>query len=370
MNRDSSYKSLVALAMLQKFNTCVSLPLIETCGGIEGVFLEKEHTLHTLLRELNVNPATFDRKNALLHAEEELRYIEKHHINICSIEDHNYPLLLRECIDAPLVFFYKGTLKTENHSKYLAIVGTRKASDRCRERVGQIVRELSTAGQPPVIVSGLAFGIDGSAHQACLQQGLKTYAVLGHGLHTVYPASHRGMAEKIITQGGALISEFPCRSTILPVNFLRRNRIIAGICHSTLIAESAEKGGAMATARMAHSYQRDVLAIPGRPEDKMSAGCNLLIKQNIAALVENGKDVSTALGLLPAPVPYQTELNFLEGDENEVPILRLLTEKGCLDIDSLSHDSGIPVHELAALLLKLELENKVVALPGKNYILT
>lgn len=368
MNNDSSLKMQVAITMLPKLNSFLYMPLLEACGGIEGFFHENETALAALYRDFNLKTDTFDRKTALEKAEHELSAIDKHTIKVCSVEHSNFPPLLKQCEDAPLVFFYKGTLETDEALKYLAIVGTRKASERCKGRVSNMIRDIKEMGHSPVIVSGLAFGIDASAHTASLAEKLKTYAVLGHGLHMIYPSAHKNIADKILAGNGALISEYPCCASILPCNFLQRNRIVAGLCHATLVAESAEKGGAMATARIALSYARDVLALPGRPEDKMSAGCNLLIKQNAAALVENGTDVANVLGLNSQRAqPRQTNLNLFDADDNENIILNILTHKGETNIDELSILAHISIHQLAATLLQLELEGKVMPLPGKNY---
>ena len=184
----------------------------------------------------------------------------------------------------------------------------------------------------------------------------------------IYPAAHKKLAEKIIETGGALISEFPCCAKVLPANFLQRNRIIAGMSQATLIAESAEKGGAMTTARIALSYNRDVMALPGRPEDKWSAGCNRLIKENVAALVESTTDIANILGLsCSSALPLQTTLGLFSTDDNETVVLKLLSDKENMRMDEIAVATHIPVNELSALFLKLELEGKVIALPGKNY---
>lgn len=369
MNSDSSLKMQVGITFLPKLNSRLYLPLIEACGGIEGFFLESEAALNALYLECHLKKDLFNRKQALSMAEKELEYIDRQNIRLCSIEDHLYPFLLQQCEDAPLVFYYKGRLYPDDRT-YLAIVGTRKASEHCRLRVESIVEELHRLCPSLITVSGLAFGIDITAHRASLKHDIPTYAVLGHGLHTVYPASHKDTAGKLLAQGGALISEFPCQSPVLPVNFLQRNRIVAGLCQATFIAESAIKGGAMATARMAQSYARDVTALPGRPEDKMSSGCNLLIKQNIAALIENGEDLARILGIGIPARPSGKEMPGLFGDTpEEEAVLGILAEQGGMNIDDLNAATRIPMPELSALLTGLELKEKILSLPGKNYII-
>lgn len=369
MNRDSAVKMQAAVTMLPRLNSFLYLPLIETCGGIEGFFCEQEVAFEALLHDFNLKPEWYNRKEALAKAEKEIETMDKYGINICSIEHHNFPSLLRQCEDAPIVFFYKGQLETEE-AKYIAIVGTRKASERCKEEVNTLVKGLSETGCPLIVVSGLAFGIDISAHKACLQYGVKTYSVLGHGLNTIYPAAHKNIAEQILSDKGALISEFPCCSSIIPANFLQRNRIIAGLSHATLVAESAIKGGAMSTARIALSYNREVMALPGRPQDKMSAGCNLLIKENIAALIENPEDVAKILGVTcKKQSPRQISLDLFDSGDQEALVIKILTGKEKINIDELSQATGITTGELCGILLKLELEGVIMPLPGKNYLM-
>lgn len=364
---NSSIRTKIAITLLPKLNNRLYLSFIERCGGIEGFFSENTKALSAICQEYNLIPESLNRTIALKKADLELKQIDKYGISILSVEDTSYPDLLQQCEDAPLVFYYKGNFQPSSH-KYLAIVGTRHASERYKNLVYTIVKELAQIQQPPVIVSGLAFGIDASAHRASLKYNLKTHAVLGHGLHMIYPASHKNLAGNILESEGALISEFPCTANTHPGNFLRRNRIIAGLCHTTLVVESAIKGGAMATARIALSYNRDVLAIPGNPEDFYSAGCNLLIKNNIAALTENATDVAQSLNLsLPKTNSEPTQLKLFGSEEQQNSILNLLQEKGTLYIDELSQVSGIPSGELIAHLLQLELTGQILALPGKKY---
>lgn len=368
MQTNSSIRTQVAVSLIPRLNSNSCLPLIEKCGGMEGFFQESETTLEIVYREFNISPGLFDRSKALREADRELEWIDQHNIHPCSMEDNIYPFLLRQCEDAPLVFYYKGNLQSPSETKFLAIVGTRHSCSRYQHKVDTVLSELCAMQHHPIIVSGLAYGIDASAHRASLKYGLRTFAVLGHGLHMIYPASHKTLAQSILDSNGALISEFPCTSPIHPSNFLKRNRIIAGLCHATLIAESAEKGGAMSTARLAFSYNRDVMAFPGRFDDKYSAGCNLLIKENIAALIDKGIDIAHILNLpITKPKETQMSLDLFETGEQVNVLLSLLREKGDTHIDELSRISGISNSELSALLLQLELEGKILALPGKRY---
>lgn len=368
MKTDSSIRTQIAVSLIPRLNSNFCFSLIEKCGGIEGFFLENDSALNAIYKEFNISPDQFNRKEALQNADRELEKIDKYDIRICTVESNSYPELLKQCEDAPLVFFYKGNIQNAKQTKFLAIVGTRHASTRCQNRVDSVISDLYAMNYHPIIVSGLAYGIDAAAHRASLKHGLRTFAVLGHGLHMIYPASHKNLAQSILESDGALISEFPCITNTHPSNFLKRNRIIAGLCHATLVAESAEKGGAMSTANLALSYNRDVMAFPGRSDDKYSAGCNRLIKDNVAALVDNAIDIARVLNFpIKKFSPAETILNLFSNENNVQKILNLLEEKDSIQIDELSQLTSIPGNELSALLLQLELEGKVFTLPGKRY---
>lgn len=367
---ESSIQTQIAISLLPKLNSGLFLPLIEKCGGIEGYFRENDKALNAIYQEFNIPLKLFDRTQALQEADKELTQMDKYGIQVCSMESGLYPFLLKQCEDFPLVFYYKGNIQTEVSHKLLAIVGTRRASSKYQAKVESTIEELSHLNTPLTIVSGLAYGIDASAHRACLKYGVKTFAVLGHGLHMIYPATHQKMAEHILKTGGALISEFPCTGKIHPHHFLRRNRIIAGLCHATLIAESARKGGAMATAHFALSYNREVMAFPGRFDDPYSSGCNQLIKENTAALVENCADIAHILGIsVPKVSTTPTIPNLFDTNSNERTdvILQYLKKEEDVSMDELIQVTNIPQGELSALLLQLELEGKIFVLPGKRY---
>lgn len=367
---DTTFSTLahIALTMAPRLNNRLNAPLFERCGGVENFFRETEPALSALLREARAEHDAGDRGQWMEMAKREAEWMERHGARLCTIRDAEYPSLLKQCADAPLTLYYKGALGATERPR-LAVVGTRKASERVKKKVEAWIGELAGEGHRPEIVSGLAYGIDIAAHAAALHNGLSTIAVLGHGLHTVYPAPHRHYAEKIADNGGALVSEFPTQAAIYPQNFLQRNRIVAGMCEATLVAESPVKGGAMSTARLASSYDREVMAIPGRPEDTGSEGCNWLIKQNIAALVDRPGDIVRALGWQAAPQgPRQTSLDLFGPSDDERRIREILAE-GEQNIDQLHLRTRIPVQDLSVILLKLELEGTVTQLPGNCYAL-
>ncbi|MDR1415250.1 MAG: DNA-processing protein DprA [Odoribacteraceae bacterium] len=369
MNDESLQLARVAVAVGQRLNSRLFLGAMERCGGFEGFFRESDRAIQALFDRPGDEELPLARKGWLEEAERELRFMQREGVCCCDVFSPRYPSLLGQCADAPLVIFYKGTLEATGE-KALGVVGTRKASERCKARVELLLKEIAEMRYAPVVVSGLAYGIDAAAHQAALAYGLVTRAVMGHGLHTVYPASHKQLSERIIAQGGCLMSEYSSRATVLPVNFLQRNRLVAGMSNALLVAESAVKGGAMSTARRAFEYNREVLAFPGRPEDALSAGCNFLIKMNVASLATETEDVLRALGWeARVATAFQTSLDLFAEPEREGKIVTTLREQGEMHVDQLSVLAGIPVAELTPLLLKMELEGVVMPLPGNRFAL-
>ncbi|HBE40848.1 MAG TPA: DNA-protecting protein DprA, partial [Bacteroidales bacterium] len=299
-------------------------------------------------------------------AEKESLFVTRNNIRTYFYLDGDYPYRLRQCDDSPVVFFFKGYCDL-NSPKILSVVGTRNATVRGKELCGKIIGGLAADHPDLIIVSGLAYGIDIASHKAALAANLQTIAVLGHGLKTIYPSVHWSTADTIAKKGG-LLSDF--LSDALPErnNFIKRNRIIAGISDATLIVESGIKGGALITADIAGSYNRDVLAVPGRPDDQWSAGCNNLIKYNKAALVESKEDVEYFLNWQSAKskVAVQRTL-FSDLDETERSIYELISAESEIAIDSICRSLNLPVFKLSAILLQMELKGLVKCYPGNIY---
>ncbi|MCA1746401.1 MAG: DNA-protecting protein DprA, partial [Bacteroidales bacterium] len=265
-----------------------------------------------------------------------------------------------------ILLFYRGTPEF-NGAKYLSVVGTRNASGYGREMCEGIVSGLASRHPELVIISGLAYGIDVMAHRFALKYGLDTWGVLAHGLHTLYPSSHADVAGRIMKQG-ALLSDFP--TTVKPErnNFLRRNRIIAGLSEATLVVESGPKGGALITAELAASYSREVFAVPGRVGDTYSSGCNRLIQNNIAALIESGADIEKLLGWEPEVNPSESQITITAPlTEEERLIMQVITEEPGLGQEILSIRTGIPLYKLPGSLLQMELRNWITVMPGNLY---
>lgn len=306
---------------------------------------------------------------AFKRAEEELIFCEKSHIRCLTFYDEDYPARLRECDDAPIALFYRGNADL-NALHVINIVGTRHATPYGQDLSSRLLSDLSQLCPDVLVVSGLAYGIDIHAHRAALQNQFKTVGVLAHGLDRIYPAEHRKTAVAMLEQGG-LLTEFMSGTNPDRQNFIKRNRIVAGMSDATIVIESAAKGGALITADLAGSYHRDCFAFPGRCGDEYSVGCNNLIKTNQATLITSAEDLVQAMGWddtrSKTKKIMQREL-FPELNEAEEMIVNQLKRmpEG-MQINALVVASDIPVNRMSALLFELELKEVVRALAGGVY---
>lgn len=303
-------------------------------------------------------------KEALVKAQEQLKFIAQYQVQVLFYTDDNYPSRLRNCEDAPVLLYYRGTANL-NHPRIVSIVGTRMATNYGKLLCKQLAEVL--APYDVLIVSGLAYGIDVTSHQESLAHGMATVGVLAHGLDRMYPQVHGPLAKRMVLNGG-LLTEFAPYTNPDKENFPKRNRIIAGIADVTIVVEAASKGGALITADIANSYHRDVYAFPGRSTDPYSEGCNFLIKTNRAGLISHAKDLPYFLGW---EAPLQKELPSLEELPEalcgvELQILKAL-KVSVLEIDELGRKLKLPQSELSLHLLNLEILGRLISLPGKRY---
>jgi DNA processing protein len=356
----------IALTMAPAIGPITARKLIKEAGSAKGVFQLTRASLENIPGIGPQLSASLRAPSLLEKAARELEFIQKYQIAPLFLNDLEYPKRLKECEDAPILIYVRG--KTEmDASRILSVVGTRRASSYGKERCRSIVLELSERIEDLVIVSGLAFGIDIIAHRAALEAGIPTLAVLGHGLHTLYPHAHRETAKRITSQG-ALMTDFPSGMGPERNNFLRRNRIIAGMADATLVVESAASGGALITAAMASSYQRDVLAVPGRTTDDRSRGCNRLIKENVAAMVESAEDVIRHLNWKDnESLMQKRSAQQISFTNRERQLLELMTIHSGLRPEELSMRSGIPIQNVLSLLTEMELKQWVHMEPGNFY---
>lgn len=301
--------------------------------------------------------------------EREMAFISEKGIKPLWITDQAYPYRLRECADAPLLLYWKGQT-LPSRQKVIAVVGTRRASRWGAEVCQKLITGLARSGFSFGVVSGLASGIDTYAHSAALDCAMPTYAILGHGLQEIYPAGNLRLAQKIC-QTGSLLTEFASSDPFSKGNFVRRNRIIAGLSDAVIVVESGIKGGAMLTASMAHSYNRELFAVPGRPNDYFSKGCNLLIKQEMARLVENAEDVAAALNWdlpMPQKTTSQANLPFTESlSPYEQKVIALFEKNHTLQIDQITEYLDFPIQKTAEILMKLVIKGVLRSLPGQSY---
>lgn len=342
--------------------------LIDAFGSAETVF---EAGKIELADVPGVHPTVAKQilqKRVLQEAEKEVLFVEENNMNVRLIGDADYPHRLRQCADAPAILYLKGDFNLDKQ-KVLSIVGTRNATSHgkaiCKDFIEGLVEH------DVLIVSGMAYGIDFCAHREALSAGLPTVAVFAHGLDLIYPSVHRKTAEEMLANGG-WISEFRSQTPMDKNYFPRRNRIVAGLCDGVLVVESDRKGGSLITADIANSYSREVMAVPGKPTDPRSSGCNWLIKTNRGALVESAKDVLKQMNWETGnKKPATMQLTaFPTLNDDELNLARCLQESGPVSIDSLADIAGKPVREISHLLLNLELEGVVKAMPGKRYRLS
>jgi DNA processing protein len=355
----------IALSMIPGVGDINAKRLVAYCGGVEAVFTERKRALLKIpgIGEATVNSLL--NHNVFPRAEKEMDFIQRYSIRHFFFLDEGYPLRLKQCVDSPVMLYYKGN--AELNQKYVvSVVGTRRATEYGKSVCREIIGGLTSIGV--LVVSGLAYGIDTIAHKSALESGLNTVAVLGHGLDRIYPQLNRPLAGRIVNQGG-LLTEFLSESNPDRENFPKRNRIVAGIADAVIVIEAGVKGGALITADIANSYNRDVFAVPGRIGDEFSAGCNNLIRTNRAALLQSASDIKYIMNWdkeAAAPAKPQREL-FTEMTKEEERIVSSLRLHGECGVDELCSETSLLPSKLAAALLNLEFEGIIKCLPGKIY---
>ncbi len=356
----------IALNMLKGIGPVNARNLVAYCGGVDPIFTDKK-LKNTLEKVPGIGPkliASITDKKVLPAAEKELAYVRKHKLRMLFYLDADYPRRLKEAEDSPVLLFLKGNADLER-PHMVSIVGTRTPTEQGKHLCAELVAGLKEVNA--TIVSGLAYGIDIVAHRHAIKNGLPTIGCVAHGLDKLYPSDHAATAKEMVESGG-LVSELPSGSPFAPGNFPARNRIIAGLSDCTIVVESGPKGGSLITADIASSYDREVFAFPGRPTDPRSEGCNKLIQQNKAALVNDAKDVITLMEWLPKKkkAPVQVAL-FGDLMPDEQALVEIIRARGKVNIDDLCVASKMPQGKAAGLLLNLEFSGVVRTLPGKVY---
>ena len=363
---DELFIHRLSLTLIEGVGDVLARQLVSYCGSVEAVFKEKKRVLEKIPEIGPKTAASIAGFKNFSRAEKELEFIRKHNIQTYFYLDNDYPARLKNCFDAPVLLFYKGTASL-NHSRMVAIVGTRNASDYGKNFTLKLVEELSE--MKATVVSGLAYGIDIAAHKACVNRGVETIGVMAHGLDRIYPQAHSQTARKMAAHGG-LVTEHISGSDPDRENFPKRNRIIAGLCDAVIVVEAAKKGGALITADIANSYNRDVFALPGRIDDTFSEGCNMLIKSNRAALIQSAADIRYIMGWENDPQKKSSKQKqlFVELNAEEKFLYDYIASTQPAPIDAIVIHSGMQPSKVAAILLNMEFAGVVRCLPGKVYL--
>lgn len=362
---DENLISILALQKAPLIGDLTAKKLIAHCGSAQAIF--KENPNH-LLRINGIGRAhinSLKNKSLFKLATTELNFIKKNHINYWYFEDHNYPTRLKHCIDAPTLLFNTGNIDL-NNSKIISVVGTRNLTNVGKYFCEKLIEELSIVN--PIIVSGFAYGTDICAHKTAIKYHLQTIGCLAHGLDQIYPKAHKKYMAQVECNGG-FVTDFWSIDEPERNNFLKRNRIIAGISEATVVIESAKKGGSLVTADIANSYNREVFAVPGRAKDEFSEGCNNLIKYQKAQLITCAADIIYHLNWSLAAAPkkvIQPEL-FTELSDTENTVFTFLSQQEKTHLDAIAIACKLPIYQLSATLLNLELKGLVKALPGKQF---
>lgn len=354
----------IALTFVKDVGAITARKLVEQFGSAEAIFSAPLKELKSFNGLGEVRSRGFKDEAAFARAEQEIEYIHKNDIRPMWMQDDDFPQRLKECNDAPVLLYYKGNAAV-NTERVIAVIGTRKYTDYGQRACEQLLEELKDNNI--LVMSGLAAGIDTIAHKTAVKNNLPTIGVLGHGLDMMYPAANRNLAKEMQERGGVL-TEYASGSTADRAHFPMRNRIVAGMSDVTIVIESDVKGGAMITARIADSYNRDVAAFPGRIYDSKSSGCNELIRTNIASMITNADDLLELMnwkdGAKAKPVQKQLFINL---NPEEQKLFDLLNGKDHLHADELLYQSGLTSSQLASTLLMMEMQGLVKALPGKFY---
>lgn len=355
----------LALLQVEGVGDILAKKLIHHCGSAEEVFKTKKTTLASIEGIGKSLLKNIQDKSVFQKTENELRFIETENINIWYYQDNHYPERLKQCFDAPVLLFQSGTIDLSNR-KIISIVGTRQITTYGTEFTKKLIEDLVPLN--PIIVSGFAYGVDIVAHQVAMDFGLQTIGVLAHGLNQIYPKVHKKYMAKMEENGGFL-TEFWSDSKPDRENFVKRNRIVAGMSEATIVIESAEKGGSLITAQIANDYNRDVFAVPGRTTDKYSQGCNNLIKTQRANVLTAAADLVYILNWEIKKKEEKTiqKQLFISLTEEEQKIFDYLNEKNNETIDIIALDCELPVYKISSILLNMELKGIIRPLPGKIF---
>ena len=362
----------MALTRLTNFNYKQALELYRAVGSAQMLF-EHRNEIGDILKDCSPRlvEALKDWDEPMRRAEAELRFMEEHRVRALTLNSDDYPQRLTECPDAPIILYYTGNADL-NQAKVISIVGTRQITVYGQDLIRRFTSDLRAICPQVLIVSGLAYGVDINAHRQALENGYETVGVLAHGLDHIYPYRHRDTAIEMMNHGG-LLTEFMSQTNADKPNFVRRNRIVAGMADAVILVESAAKGGGLITAEIAQSYDRSVFAFPGNVGQPFSEGCNNLIRDNGAGLISNAQDFVKAMGWMDESLRQRANVDGIERNlfpeltPEEQQVVNLLQETNDLQLNIISVKTGIAIGRLTALLFQLEMKGVVKPMAGGMY---
>jgi DNA processing protein len=343
----------------------IAKKLIQHCGNAEAVFTSKKSQLQKIDGIGSVVIKNLQDKSVFVKAEAEIQFIAQENIFTTYFQEENYPDRLKHCYDSPVLLFQAGNINLQNR-RMISIVGTRQITSYGMEFTKKLIEDLAPLN--PVIISGFAYGVDIYAHQMAMEFGLQTIGVLAHGLNQIYPKTHKKYMAKM-EQNGGFLTEFWSTSKPDKENFIKRNRIVAGISEATIVIESAEKGGSLVTSNLANEYNRDVFAVPGRVSDKYSQGCNNLIKTQRANLMTSAADLVYMLNWelqRESQKAVQKQL-FISLTNEEQKIYDYLQKTGKEMMDIIALECDFPIYRMSSILINMELKGVIRPLPGKIF---
>lgn len=362
----------IALTRIGHFSLASALHLYRTLGSGEEIFLHRNEAQDILP---DCSPRLIDNlkdwSEPLKRAEVELEFCRNNNIRVLCLGDDNYPKRLEDCADAPLVMYYKGNANL-NQSRVINIIGTRHCTTYGADFIRRFIHDLKALCPEVLVVSGLAYGVDINAHQQALAVGYETVGVVAHGLDYLYPAAHKDVAREMVNHGG-LLTEFMTCTNADKGNFVRRNRIVAGMSDACILIESAAHGGGMITAGIAFDYGREVFALPGRVGDHFSEGCNNAIRENKAMLLTSVEDFVKAMGWEDDALRIEAQKKGIERQlfpdlsPEQQRIVDVLTKSNGLQLNQLSVKTGIPIGDITSILFQMEMMGVVKPMAGGNY---
>lgn len=362
----------IALTRIGHFSLASALYLYRTLGSGEEIYLHR-NDIQDILPECSPRLLANlkDWSEPLKRAEVELEFCRNNNIRVLCLGDDNYPKRLEDCADAPLVMYYKGNANL-NQSRVINIIGTRHCTTYGADFIRRFIHDLKALCPEVLVVSGLAYGVDINAHQQALAVGYETVGVVAHGLDYLYPAAHKDVAREMVNHGG-LLTEFMTCTNADKGNFVRRNRIVAGMSDACILIESAAHGGGMITAGIAFDYGREVFALPGRVGDHFSEGCNNAIRENKAMLLTSVEDFVKTMGWEDDALRIEAQKKGIERQlfpdlsPEQQRIVDVLTKSNDLQLNQLSVKTGIPIGDITSILFQMEMMGVVKPMAGGNY---